>query len=268
MLLIVLVALLSVFLFGFMGFHLVELIYAKLFGKPLLIYTHLKLKRLSLSQENLLKSNFSFYRNLSNRKKKIFGHRVLSFIADKQFIRRDGEVVNEEMKFLIAGTAAMLTFGMRKYLISSVKRIIIYPDQYPSLINDADHIGEYNKALNTIVFSWKHFLEGLEKESDNLNLGVHEFAHAMSFGSLNLSDISSVLFLDGLEEIDDLLIDKKYMSRLVETEYFREYALTNKYEFFAVALEHFVETPKEFKKLFPKLFDILKKMLNYELVLK
>ena len=268
MLLIVLVILLTIFLFVFIGFHFIELIYAKIFGKPIYTHFYIRLKRLNEQQKSILKLKSLFYRRLPQREKRFFEHRVKRFIEDKEFLRRDGEKIIEEMYIIIAATAVMLTFGMRNYLIKSVKRILIYPDQYESLISQEYHLGEYNKALQTIVFSWKHFMEGIEDTSDNLNLGVHEFSHALSIESLKSSNINAVLFADGLDKINMLFQDKKYMSKLKRTQYFRAYALTNKYEFFAVTMEHFIETPRAFKSHFPEVHNILKKMLNYCLVEK
>ena len=44
--------------------------------------------------------------------------------------------------------------------------------------------------------------------------------------------------------------------------YFRNYAFRNKMEFFAVAAEHFFETPVQFKKEIPELYKVISKMLN------
>ncbi|WP_410603855.1 zinc-dependent peptidase, partial [Bacillus sp. SIMBA_008] len=47
-------------------------------------------------------------------------------------------------------------------------------------------------------------------------------------------------------------------------EYFREYAYTNKFEFLAVILEHFFETPEIFKREFPELYLNVKTMINFK----
>jgi Mlc titration factor MtfA (ptsG expression regulator) len=51
--------------------------------------------------------------------------------------------------------------------------------------------------------------------------------------------------------------------RLIESNYFRIYAYTNEFEFIAVILEHFFETPKEFKAEFPELYEKVKVMINF-----
>ncbi|XLS30058.1 zinc-dependent peptidase [Flavobacteriaceae bacterium M23B6Z8] len=264
MLFVIMVIGLTIFLSALLVFVLLELVYARIFKRPLLVYTHLVVLELQASQHQFLSSRFSFYRKLSSRKQKLFGHRVLKYIQDKQFIARGEVVITENLKLWIAATAVMLTFGMRRYLMPSVKRFIIYPEQYESILNRAEHIGEYNPALKTIVFSWKDFLKGYEIEDDNLNLAIHEFAHALSYESLKIKDSSTVIFSDGLHRIDRLLQDPHFMHRLHKTDYFRDYAKVNKFEFFAVSLEHFIETPEVFRKEFPGLYAILHQMLNYQ----
>ncbi len=52
-------------------------------------------------------------------------------------------------------------------------------------------------------------------------------------------------------------------SRLTQSDYFRIYAYTNEFEFIAVILEHFFETPSQFREEFPHLFEKVKVMINF-----
>jgi Mlc titration factor MtfA (ptsG expression regulator) len=142
-------------------------------------------------------------------------------------------------------------------------KIILYQDSYHSTINDALHNGEFNAKLKAIVFSWKHFLEGNELGSDNLNLGIHEFAHAIHFHGLQKRDHSAAIFADMYIKIMREVKHPPNAKRLIESDYFRIYAYTNQYEFLAVILEHFFETPLVFKKEFPELYKKVKQMINF-----
>ena len=51
--------------------------------------------------------------------------------------------------------------------------------------------------------------------------------------------------------------------RLIASRYFREYAYTNQFEFLAVLIEYFFETPVEFKTQFPSIYLKVKQMLNF-----
>ena len=61
-----------------------------------------------------------------------------------------------------------------------------------------------------------------------------------------------------------ILRDDSYYQELFEKGYFREYALENQFEFLAVVLEHFFESPETFKKQLPELYDSVRKMINFK----
>lgn len=188
----------------------------------------------------------------------------MSFIKDKKFIGRENLEVTAEMRILISATAVMLTFGFRDYFIGLIDKVFIYPQQFYSLANDNYHKGEFNPRLETLVFSWEDFKKGFMIDNDNLNLGIHEFAHAMHFNSIKERDVSSTIFVDSFKEITNLLSnDEKLRERIINSEYFREYCYTNQYEFLAVIIETFIETPQEFRNQFPEIYDKTKQMLNF-----
>lgn len=167
------------------------------------------------------------------------------------------------MKIMIAGTYVKLTFGMRHYLINSFDKIIIYPKQYYSKINKEWHKGEFNPGMRAVVFSWEDFLYGFEYKNDNINLGLHVFTHALHVYCFKTNETSASIFYDEFERIKRYVSNDEVKERLKSSDYFRSYAFTNPYEFVAVLLEHFFETPQEFKNEFPDLFQKVRKMINY-----
>nr|WP_300570013.1 zinc-dependent peptidase [Flavobacterium sp.] len=238
--------------------------YIAIYNKPLYIHFYLFPKKLSESQINILQSEFMFYKKLSQREKKYFEYRVAEFISEYEFIGKEGVVVTDQMKVLIAATSTMLTFGMKNYLYEIFQRIIIYPEEYYSTVDEVYHKGEFNPRMRTLVFSWKHFLEGYSIDNDNYNLGLHEFAHALNFQALKSNDTSMIIFKDMYKEILEYIHHPENAKRFFESDYFRIYAYTNKFEFFAVILEHFFETPQQFKLKFPELFHKVELMINYK----
>jgi hypothetical protein len=211
-----------------------------------------------------LQTSFKFYRNLSPERKLYFEHRVMSFVAKKEFIGRDNLKHTNEMQLLVAATAVMLTFGMKSYLIPIVDRIIIYPSAFYSTTNDEYHKGEFNPKLSAIVFSWEDFLFGYEIDNDNLNLGIHEFTHAIHFNSLSQNDYSSKIFRKNFNNLTAFLSQNETLRKeLMDSSYFRDYAFTNQFEFLAVIIENFIETPLEFKSHFPDLYAQVKQLLNF-----
>jgi len=242
----------------------IEPAYMLLFNKPVFVHFYLATKRLPESHTALLHSGFEFYRNLSARRKRFFQHRVRSFIDTYKFVGM-GLEVTAEMKLKIAATSVMLTFGMRKYLYDVFTTIIIYPEAYQSSKDNAWHKGEFNPAAKAIVFSWHDFEEGLQYGNDNLNLGLHEFAHALHFDSLRLRrpGASATVYKDMFGKIMEYISSPQNRERLIAANYFRGYAYTNQYEFLAVLLEYFFETPREFRQKLPDLYELVRKMINF-----
>ena len=249
--------------FGAFVFKGIEALYVYVFKKPIYVHFYVIKKELLSSQLRILNQNIDFYRNLDAENKKFFNHRVASFISNYNFSGREGLKVTEEMKVIIAGIYVMLTFGLRHYLIKTFDKILIYPEQYYSRLNDTYHIGEYNLGFKAIVLSWKDVKKGIEIKDDNLNLAIHEFTHALNIHGLRSNDSGATIFNDTYYEIIKYVEQPKISSQLTKSSYFRDYAKTNRFEFFAVILEHFFESPESFKKEFPILYFKVKKMLNF-----
>lgn len=253
-----------IFLILYFGFKMFEMIYVIRTKKPLYNHIYIKLKKLEPNQQEILRSRFAFYTKLNNKQRQYFEHRVASFIIDKTFIGRENQVITDEVKVLISATSIMLTFGFRDYYIGLVDKIFVYPDEFYSNINDAHHKGEFNPKLGALVLSWRHFEEGFDIGNDNLNLGIHEFAHAIHMNCMKERDVSSTIFKDSFKELTNYLSENKNLrDELIASEYFRDYAYSNHFEFLAVIIESFIETPIEFKNQFPRIYGYTKQMLNF-----
>jgi hypothetical protein len=247
--------------------NMVETVYVMVFNKPLYRHSFGILKKLPKYQKHILEQQFAFYKRLPEKEKRFFENRMVRFMADKEFVGRKGVIISEEMKVLISATAVMLTFGFRDFYIRSVKMIFIYPTEFYSETNNAYHKGEYNFKLKALVLSWAHFLEGYDIGNDNLNLGIHEFAHAIHFNCMQDKHISATIFSDAFYELHDLLANEENLrEHMITSGFFREYALTNPFEFVAVIIETFIETPLEFQSKFPDIYAKTKKMLNFNFV--
>ena len=254
---------LLVMLFSFV-LKMLEMGYVMRHKKPFFVHSPFFLKKLKSNQKFILEQQFKFYNKLTPKHKIYFEHRVASFINDKHFIGRDNLHVTEEMKVLISATAVMLTFGFRDFYIGLINKIFIYPEEFYSNMNQDYHKGEFNPRLETLVLSWKDFKKGFEIEKDKLNLGIHEFAHAIHLNSMKERDVSSTIFSDSFKELTELLANTETLRKdLISSEYFREYAYTNQYEFLAVIIESFIESPEDFKTQFPEIYSKTKQMLNF-----
>jgi Mlc titration factor MtfA (ptsG expression regulator) len=234
--------------FGFLLvaiFKFLEYAFGLVFGKPLFVHFCPFPKKISPEALQFLKVQFPFYVRLSDKEKVYFEHRVARFLDKYEFVSREGFVITEEVKVHVVATLAMLSFGMREYLSD-----VFY------------HKGEFNPNTKTVVFSWEDFQKGFDISSDNLNLGIHEFAHVLHHQGLQSNDSGAVLFSRMYKIINEEVSDSLFREQLIQSDYFRVYAFTNQFEFLAVILEHYFETPLEFEKRFPQLYKNVSLMLN------
>ncbi|MFK7783327.1 zinc-dependent peptidase [Psychroserpens sp.] len=247
-------------------FYFIEMMYIRYFNKRL-FFNHLYINKNELTNEekSILSQTIRFYDQLSIKHKTYFEHRVYKTINRIEFIGKQLEV-SSEMKLIVSGTLVKLTFGLRDYKIDSVERILIYPEAFYSTTNKAYHKGEFNLGYKALVLSWKDVLHGYQVEDDNLNLAVHEFIHAIHFYymSVRKRNTSAAIFVDSFYELtQDLDQNSLLKERLISSRYLRDYAFTNQFEFLAVIIETFIETPQEFESQFPEIYKKVKSMLNF-----
>jgi len=244
-----------------------DIAYAYCFNKPLFVHFYPVKKKVSKRQKEFLVKNISFYQKLNKKNKTYFEHRLAIFMRTYSFIGRENFEITPEVMVLIASSYIKLTFGMRKYKTKAFYKIVVYPGAFYSVVAKQYHKGEYNPFLKMIVFSWEDFLKGDIITNDNINLGIHEFTHVLTFHGQYSNDISASIFFRGYKTLEEF-VEKEYtLKALKQTNYFRTYAFTNKVEFLAVIMEHFIESPLELQQEFPKLYTRLERMLNYKSIL-
>lgn len=262
----VVLMLIIISLFFISTFSLFELFWVKhVSPKPFFKHFYIRKKKLTPDQIFILQSQFSFYQNLSYKEKKYFEHRVASFIQHHTFEGKQGVYIDDQKKVLISAIAIMLTFGYRTYLLSSLNHFLVYPKAFYSTTNKAYHKGEFNPSFKAIILSWEDFMTGYNIDNDNFNLGIHEIVHALHFDFLRPKNdsISAYIFTRHYKKLKQFLRENPaYRERLVASKYLRNYAFTNHFEFIAVLIESFFETPHELKTRFPEMYSFIAKMLN------
>ncbi|HBK72002.1 MAG TPA: hypothetical protein DDZ39_10175 [Flavobacteriaceae bacterium] len=206
------------------------------------------------SLKKVLKNNIDFYKRLNAYDKLKFEYRVSKFIKKHNFVGRGNVVISPVKKVIISSIAIMITFKMQNYLYKHFENILIYPSNFLSKATNQMHKGETNPKVKAIVFSWEGFVKGIQIPDDNLNLGIHEFTHALYFSFLKQNDAEAKNFIRNYKQIVHFTKDPLEKKKLVKANYLRDYAFENQHEFFAVITENYFETPLEFRAKLPELF--------------
>jgi len=215
----------------------------------------LKMWRLEKKISPTLHKYSVYYQNLNKEEQKRFRKRVYDFIVLKKFYHTNKSKLTDEMKILIATSAVQITFGYTFACTFDVfRKIIISDKEYISPQTKQLHQGETNPRKSCIVFSWQHFMEGVKFPYDSINLGIHEFAHALFINNMvrgkhnqNFKEMMSDWHTEA----------EKVMQTPAARKFFRSYAFVSKMEFFACAMEVFFENPKAFSEQFPELYAIM-----------
>jgi len=220
-------------------------------------------EKLDADSVKILEKYSNYYRMLSAKQKKLFNYRVVKFLKYKEFIIKDSLVLTDTIQLLIAESALKLTAGLSYFTFADFEKLILFKGEFYSDVTKKWEKGETN-LRGALVFSWKDFLDGDLNEEDNLNLGLHEFAHALMAQSIQPNMDSDAHFDSFITEYEDTLDAPGCFEKIKASHLFRNYAFRNKMEFFAVAVEHFFETPAEFRKVQPELYSLISRMLNQD----
>jgi hypothetical protein len=220
-------------------------------------------KDIDLTGEELnvfLADYFSYYRTLDISLKVRFVDRLLAFIHSKSFISPKGMNITNKVKAIVSASAIQLTLGLENWKLNYFETIIIFPSEFKNQMSGLTLKGETNLS-GFVSLSWKNFIEGYQIPNDNLNLGLHEFTHALRFSGVRgheTDEFFSAYFTKWYAFANAEFLKLKNG----EGSIFRKYGGANINEFLSVAIEHFFESPLEFEEYHPDLYSATAILLN------
>ncbi|MBA2498456.1 MAG: zinc-dependent peptidase [Chitinophagaceae bacterium] len=209
----------------------------------------------------IIGSRISYFNQLSPVQKLRFIKRVQVFMASKRFHFK-GLAEHFEIPVLISASAVQLTFGLQDYKLQQFADIHVLGDAYKIDEEDEYFVGHVEPG--SIYLSWQHFLYGYAIADDNINVGLHEMAHALLYNNFYAyygTDTKYRLNYELFSVTTGPLIAEVITKR---KSYLRGYAFRNIQEFWAVSIEAFFENPKELKYYLPDLYRALCNVLNQD----
>lgn len=203
---------------------------------------------------------FRYYNTLDAGYKQKFAERCLKFISAKAISGADDFQPDNRVKALVAASAVQLTLGLETWDLNYFEEIELHPSNFYSAKGNLKYSGETNLG-GYIKLSWKSFIHGYEINDDAMNLGLHEFSHALRFNSIKGHEQD--YFVDNYfnkwiacasEAFNDIRNKKDTI--------FRSYGGANINEFLSVCIEHYFESPEEIKENYPVLYYATGILLN------
>lgn len=221
-----------------------------------------RLARREISAEftALISKHFPFASALEPAERERFHTHLNVFALDKRFEGAGGLEITDEMKVVVAGSAARLARNLSLDVYDDLITIVIYPAAWKNPRGEGIHLGEAHQ-WGLVVLAWDAVRNGLHNPTDGHDTALHEFAHVLDLGDGRF---------DGTPELNawadyhawTRVFSKHYeqlRARPNRSQVLRPYGATNEAEFFAVATEAFFEKPSRMKEKAPELYEELRR---------
>jgi len=226
-------------------------------------YTGDQLVFTTAEYHDILSKHSPYFRTITESDKEKFIGRARKFISQKIFYIHSSNSF-KEMPVLVTASAIQLSFGLDKYLYPHFKYIHIYPEEFLRTHPELCFL-QGNVSGNSIRLSWKHFLKGLQNNTDGQDVGLHEMAHALYYQTFVTETHVDKDFRNFFDDFNDDG-NKVYLAeQAMEAGLYSKYAMQNFQEFWAESVEIFFEKPILLREKYPDLFEAMKNILNQDL---
>ena len=119
----------------------------------------------------------AFYQELRPELRKMFQVRTRLFIESKEFIAQGMPDFPEDVKYMIAYYAVMVSFGSERFTFSPYDRIVLYLHPFLSPMGpDHVHTYECEHEDGTLIFSLEQLHAGFLNPARYYQTGLHAFA--------------------------------------------------------------------------------------------
>jgi Mlc titration factor MtfA (ptsG expression regulator) len=222
--------------------------------------------------DSILRENFPLYLRLpAEDREELQGH-INVFLEEKRFEGCSDLELTDEIRVTIAAQACLLLLHRETDYFPKMQSIFIYPTLFYTDVAEEDEFGivsEYEEdrsgeswEYGPVVLSWEDALMGARGEESGYNTVIHEFAHRLDLENGAPDGVP------GLENGKRYQSWERTMSEAFEQferkldsdreTIIDEYGAEGPDEFFAVAVEHFFQTPAELLCEYPRLYDEFK----------
>ena len=218
-----------------------------------------------------LAEKVAFYRVLSEADKLLFEQRVLLFIQATE-VEAGQFVVSDEDRLLVAASAVIPVWGFSRWHYFNLKSVYLLPASFNASFECGQPDSNITGMVGTGPMAGKLALcrpalyQGFENSKDKQNVGIHEFVHL-----IDMADGECDGYPERLKEFAFSipwfeLVEQKIKVIGNKKSNIRDYAATNRVEFFAVASEYFFERPKMLKNKHPQLFSSLSEIYQQDVM--
>jgi MtfA peptidase len=200
---------------------------------------------------------FPYFHHLDATGKEQFRKRLIQNLRDLEIIGKEGMEVNDEMRILLCASLTQLTFGMKKQGLRGYRMIHVYPASFYARQFDG-YTDSVTYTNNLIALSWIHFEKGILNPEDGNNVGLTEFAYALT-QTLKNGERFELKFASYIDAWIRVIKDNKHAEKFYA---YIGIAGNSEDDILPHTVSKFFEKPYELKQLFPDIFAHLCLLLN------
>jgi Mlc titration factor MtfA (ptsG expression regulator) len=205
----------------------------------------------------ILAHRYDHYSRLPDAPRRAFEQRIQAFLSEKR-ITGVGVAVTEELRVLVAASAATLSLAWNAYPWDQLAEVLLYARDF-----DRDYSFEGRELSGqahpwgTIIISVPTLHQSFDDPDDGYHVGLHEFAHLMDKVGTHFDGI-----LPGLDEARSkawVALAAREMDRMRRGQSVIDpYGSENAVEFLAVAVEAFFERPLPLRQDHAEVYGMLR----------
>jgi len=222
---------------------------------------------------DLLEQNINYYTFLSPEEKIKFQQRIHTFLFNVKITGIKTKVTDLD-KIYISSSAIIPVFNFPNWEYDFLEEVLLFPDDFTIKIQEKESpkmkglVGGSGYLNGKMMFSRKALVHGFENNNDNLNVGIHEFAHLIDKEDGRIDGVPEILLKNKSIAAWIHLTQSKISEILKNKSDIRPYGATRSAEFLAVTTEYFFERPIIMKKKHPKLYAFISSVYKQNPALK
>lgn len=231
---------------------------------------------LSAHQRAVIKAQVPLIERLPKDLRGMLEGKVSLFLDQVDFIGCDGLEVTEEMELSISAQACLLVVNSGHWY-ENLTTILIYPNAFKSRQRKQSGFVVTEKEIvrtgeswgrGPVVLSWAHSKQGAMNDRDGQNVVFHEFAHQIDDMSGHTDGVPILSGGQNFAEWEHIFLTA-YDTHVRSVESGRKtvidaYGAEGHEEFFAVAVEVFLERPLALKNEVPTVYDQLARLFRLD----
>jgi Mlc titration factor MtfA (ptsG expression regulator) len=204
-----------------------------------------------------LEERYDHFARLPEGPRRAFEDALRVFLLEKRITGIDVEVT-DELRLLVASSAATLSLGWPDYDWRQLTEVLLYPDDFDRDYNfGGDERSGETHPWGTIILSVPSLHDSFDYPDDGFHVGLHEFAHLLDAEHAHFDGLPPGL--PEREAREWLRLSREAMEAMQGRgpSVIDRYGADDPVEFFAVAVEAFFERPRGVARRHPGLYALL-----------